>query len=106
MKCKFNLREAFIAENQFKSCHGFLNSVIDISFIFSVADRMKPEHFGLSADLEFLKASSPVKGTPTIAFTTIYNCDNFSVRAAILVHTKLSCKIFYNASSIKMLATV
>ncbi|ONK65061.1 uncharacterized protein A4U43_C07F33200 [Asparagus officinalis] len=51
----------------------------DVGTMRSYLDKMRPEDFGLSADLEFFKTSSPVNGNPTIAYATIYSCDNFSM---------------------------
>lgn len=51
----------------------------DVTMLHLFLDKMKPEDFGLSADLELFNASSPVTATPTITYSTIYNCDNFSM---------------------------
>ncbi|KAK1263713.1 hypothetical protein QJS04_geneDACA009448 [Acorus gramineus] len=43
-----------------------------------ILDRMKPEDVGLSRDLLVMDRNA-VEGTPTITYTTIYQCKNFSV---------------------------
>ncbi|CAL5431731.1 unnamed protein product [Camellia sinensis] len=40
---------------------------------------MIPEDVGLSRDLQFFKPKNPVKGTPRVTCTTIYQCENFSL---------------------------
>lgn len=45
-------------------------------------DNMKPEDVGLSRDLQF-KTRKGVEGPPRVINTTIYKCDNFSVRLVI-----------------------
>lgn len=58
---------------------GFVTDAGDVKFLQMFLDRMKPEDFGLSTDLEFFKATSPEIGSPTITYSTIYNCDDFSM---------------------------
>lgn len=41
---------------------------------------MRPKDVGLSQDLQFFNPKSATKGTPRVTYTTIYKCDNFSVR--------------------------
>lgn len=43
-------------------------------------DNMKPEDVGLSSELQFFKTKDAVKETPRVTYTTIYKCDDFSVR--------------------------
>lgn len=44
-------------------------------------DNMKPEDVGLSSKLQFFSAKDVVKGTsPIVTSTTIYKCNEFSVR--------------------------
>lgn len=51
---------------------------------------MKPEDVGLSSKLQFFKPTNIVKGNPRVTYTTIYQCDNFSVRlVAFFVTNKI-----------------
>lgn len=43
-------------------------------------DDMKPEDVGLSRELQFFKPTNVVKGESRVSYTTVYQCDNFSVR--------------------------
>ncbi|KAB5512230.1 hypothetical protein DKX38_029258 [Salix brachista] len=45
----------------------------------SEAYNMKPEDVGLSSELQFFKTKDAVKETPTVTYTTIYKCDDFSL---------------------------
>lgn len=44
------------------------------------SDDMRPEDVGLSGDMPFFDPESAIKTTPRVSYTTIYKCDNFSVR--------------------------
>ncbi|KAM1332345.1 hypothetical protein ACFX2F_008523 [Malus domestica] len=40
---------------------------------------MRPEDIGLSRNLQFFKPKTVVKGTPRVTYTTIYECNKFSL---------------------------
>ncbi|PKA57681.1 cysteamine dioxygenase [Apostasia shenzhenica] len=44
-----------------------------------ILDELKLEDFGLSTDLLFFKDGRALKGNPTIIYTNVYNCNNFSM---------------------------
>ncbi|KAK9951695.1 hypothetical protein M0R45_007131 [Rubus argutus] len=45
----------------------------------SILDKLRPEDVGLSSDMQFFKPKNEVKGTPRVTYTTIYQCNNFSL---------------------------
>ncbi|GMI88850.1 hypothetical protein HRI_002554300 [Hibiscus trionum] len=51
----------------------------DVHKLCSILDKMRPKHVGLSKNMQFFKSESVVKGTPRVAYTTIYQCDEFSI---------------------------
>ncbi|MBA0561207.1 hypothetical protein Golob_018056 [Gossypium lobatum] len=51
------------------------------------ADKMKPEDVGLSKNLQFFKPTGAVNGTPRVTYTTIYQCDQFSLCIFFLPET-------------------
>ncbi|XVF06656.1 hypothetical protein REPUB_Repub06bG0069000 [Reevesia pubescens] len=58
---------------------GTVPSASDVAQLCSILDKMKPEDVGLSKNLHFFKATGAVKGTPRVTYTTIYQCDEFSL---------------------------
>ncbi|XP_062006122.1 plant cysteine oxidase 2-like [Rosa rugosa] len=58
---------------------GTLPSPHHVQELCSVLDKFRPEDVGLSSDLQFFKPETEVKGTPRVAYTTIYKCNNFSL---------------------------
>ncbi|MFQ6627493.1 hypothetical protein Gotur_005763 [Gossypium turneri] len=51
----------------------------DVNKLCSILDEMKPKHVGLSKNMQFFKSKSVAKGTPSVAYTPIYQCDEFSL---------------------------
>lgn len=51
----------------------------DIKRLCNILDNMKPEDVGLSSELQFFKTKAAVKGTPRVTYTTIYQCNDFSM---------------------------
>ncbi|CAL0309671.1 unnamed protein product [Lupinus luteus] len=51
----------------------------DVNKLAHILDNMKPEDVGLSKDLQFFKPGGIVKENPRVTYTTIYQCDNFSL---------------------------
>uniref|UniRef100_A0A1D1ZK66 cysteine dioxygenase n=1 Tax=Anthurium amnicola TaxID=1678845 RepID=A0A1D1ZK66_9ARAE len=58
---------------------GTVPAAADVQKLQHLLDNMKPEDFDLSADLPFFKAKVAGKGTPRISYTTVYQCQNFSM---------------------------
>ncbi|XP_077247743.1 plant cysteine oxidase 2-like [Tasmannia lanceolata] len=52
---------------------------LDVQKMQLILDKMKPQDFGLTGDINFFKAKNVANGTPRITYTSIYNCDNFSM---------------------------
>ncbi|KAG9452079.1 hypothetical protein H6P81_004983 [Aristolochia fimbriata] len=69
----------------FDTCKGVFNGpgtvprLQDVQKLKLLLDNMKPEDVGLSRDLLFFTGKDSVEGTPTITYTTIYKCENFSL---------------------------
>lgn len=59
---------------------------------YHAVDNMKPEDVGLSSELQFFRPTNVLNGDSRVTYTTIYKCDNFSVRLAFsaLVGSKYS----------------
>ena len=59
---------------------------------YHAVDNMKPEDVGLSSELQFFRPTNVLNGDSRVTYTTIYKCDNFSVRLACsaLVGSKYS----------------
>ncbi|KAG6642842.1 hypothetical protein CIPAW_09G168800 [Carya illinoinensis] len=51
----------------------------NVEHFHHVVDNMKPEDVGLSGELQFFQPSNEVKSDPRVTYTTIYQCDNFSL---------------------------
>ncbi|XP_022718837.1 plant cysteine oxidase 2-like [Durio zibethinus] len=73
------LQELFVTCRGVFKGSGTVPSPPDVNKLRSILDKMKPEDFGLSRDLEFFKATGAVKGNPRVTNTTIYQCDEFSM---------------------------
>jgi hypothetical protein len=59
---------------------------------YHAVDNMKPEDVGLTSELQFFRPTNVLNGDSRVTYTTIYKCDNFSVRLACsaLVGSKYS----------------
>ncbi|OMO67886.1 hypothetical protein CCACVL1_20242 [Corchorus capsularis] len=73
------LQELFVGCREIFKGPGTVPLPSDVNKLCSILDEMKPEDVGLSRDLQFFKATSAVKGTPRVTYTTIYQCDEFSL---------------------------
>ncbi|XP_075638610.1 plant cysteine oxidase 2-like isoform X1 [Castanea sativa] len=51
----------------------------DVHKLCTILDNMEPEDVGLSSKLPFFKPTNMVRGNPRVTYTTIYQCDNFSL---------------------------
>lgn len=51
----------------------------DVQKMCNILDKMRPEDVGLSSKLPFFKATDTVKGTPRVTYTTMYQCQEFSI---------------------------
>ncbi|XP_059646484.1 plant cysteine oxidase 2-like [Cornus florida] len=69
----------------FESCQdvfkgpGTVPTSADVHKLCHILDNMMPEDVGLSKDLQFFKPKGVVKGIPTVSYTTIYQCEHFSM---------------------------
>ncbi|KAL1338588.1 hypothetical protein HN51_033209 [Arachis hypogaea] len=72
-------------EDLFLSCRetfkgpGTVPSPQDVHKLSCILDTLKPEDLGLSKDLPFFNPENPIKDNPRVTYTTIYQCDNFSL---------------------------
>ncbi|GAU23988.1 hypothetical protein TSUD_327890 [Trifolium subterraneum] len=53
----------------------------DVHKLCHILDNMKPEDVGLSRDLQFFKPGNIIKENQRVTYTTVYKCDNFSLKA-------------------------
>ncbi|XWS57893.1 hypothetical protein CRYUN_Cryun09bG0212300 [Craigia yunnanensis] len=81
------LQELFVSCGEIFEGPGTVPPASDVNKLCSILDKMKPEDVGLSRDLEFFKAMGAVKGTPRVTYTTIYQCDEFSLCIFFLPET-------------------
>lgn len=58
---------------------GTVPSPEDVTKLCRILDNMMPEDVGLSRDLQFFKPQNPLQSTPVVTYTTIYQCDKFSL---------------------------
>ncbi|KAL4302592.1 hypothetical protein GQ457_10G014440 [Hibiscus cannabinus] len=73
------LRQLFDSCRQVFKGPGTVPPHSDVDKLCSILDKMRPKHVGLSKNMHFFKSESAVKGAPTVAYTTIYQCDEFSI---------------------------
>ncbi|XP_021282688.1 plant cysteine oxidase 2-like [Herrania umbratica] len=73
------LQELFVSCREVFKGPGNVPPPFDVDKLRSILDRMKPEDVGLSKNLHFFKAAGAVTGTPRVTYTTIYQCDEFSL---------------------------
>ncbi|GMP98325.1 hypothetical protein CsSME_00046265 [Camellia sinensis var. sinensis] len=73
------LQRLFVSCKEVFRGHGIVPSPSDVQKLCHILDGMIPEDVGLSRDLQFFKPKNPVKGTPRVTCTTIYQCENFSL---------------------------
>nr|GMD44884.1 plant cysteine oxidase 2-like [Ipomoea batatas] len=63
----------------FDGVPGSVPSPGDVQRLCNILDGMTPEDVGLSSNLQFFQPKTKVEGNPRVTFTTIYNCNNFSL---------------------------
>lgn len=73
------LQQLFVSCRQLFKGPGTVPPASDVNKLCNILDKMKPENVGLSRKLEFFKATGAVRGTPRVTYTTIYQCDEFSL---------------------------
>ncbi|WOK91746.1 plant cysteine oxidase 2-like [Canna indica] len=73
----------------------------DVQMLQLLLDKMRAQDVGLSTDILFFKAKNTSKRTPRITYSTIYQCDNFSIcifflppRAVIPLHNHPGMTVF------------
>ncbi|XP_007030009.2 PREDICTED: plant cysteine oxidase 2 [Theobroma cacao] len=95
------LPELFVACREVFKGPGNVPPPSDVDKLCSILDRMKPEDVGLSKNLQFFKARGAVTGTPRVTYTTIYQCDEFSLcifflpeKAVIPLHNHPGMTVF------------
>ncbi|KAM2565163.1 hypothetical protein TB1_007825 [Malus domestica] len=59
--------------------HGTVPLPHHVHKLCRILDDMTPEDIGLSRNLQFFKPKAVVKGTPRVTYTTIYECNKFSL---------------------------
>ncbi|PIA54080.1 hypothetical protein AQUCO_00900570v1 [Aquilegia coerulea] len=74
-----SLQRLFIACKDVFKGPGIVPPPQDVNRLQRILDNMKPEDVGLSSDLGFFNPRSAIKGTPSITYTTIYQCKTFSL---------------------------
>ncbi|KAF5475762.1 hypothetical protein F2P56_007536, partial [Juglans regia] len=102
------LQELFVSCLDVFKGPGTVPSPQDVQKLCHILDNMKPEDVGLSGDLQFFKPSNGVKSDPRVTSTTIYKCDNFSVRLPcscslinqILVYNNINLGYFLESFSL------
>ncbi|KAK8564982.1 hypothetical protein V6N13_020111 [Hibiscus sabdariffa] len=73
------LRELFDSCREVFKGPGTVPPDSDVDKLCSILDKMRPKHVGLSKNMHFFKPESAVKGAPRLAYTTIYQCHEFSI---------------------------
>ncbi|KAK7267019.1 hypothetical protein RIF29_19683 [Crotalaria pallida] len=79
LKVSRALQELFVSCRETFKGPGTVPSPQDVQRLCHILDNMKPEDVGLSKNLQFFKPDSIVKENPRVTYTTIYQCDNFSL---------------------------
>ncbi|XP_022868176.1 plant cysteine oxidase 2-like [Olea europaea var. sylvestris] len=78
-------RVSMTLQRLFESCRevfrglGTVPSARDVKKLCHILDGMKPEDVGLSMNLQFFKPKDVAEGSSRVTFTTIYQCENFSL---------------------------
>lgn len=73
------LQELFVSCRDTFKGPGTVPSSQDVQKLCHILDAVEPEDFGLSSDLQFFKPGNVFKENPRVTYTTIYQCDNFSL---------------------------
>ncbi|KAG6642844.1 plant cysteine oxidase 1-like isoform X1 [Carya illinoinensis] len=73
------LQELFVSCLDVFKGPGTVPAPQDVQKLCHILDNMKPEDVGLSGELQFFQPSNEVKSDPRVTYTTIYQCDNFSL---------------------------
>nr|KJB44510.1 hypothetical protein B456_007G256700 [Gossypium raimondii] len=81
------LQQLFVSCTQIFRGPGFVPPASDVNKLCDIIDKMKPEDVGLSKNLQFFKPTGSVNRTPRVTYTTIYQCDQFSLCIFFLPET-------------------
>ncbi|XP_028766908.1 plant cysteine oxidase 2 [Neltuma alba] len=73
------LQELFVSCRDTFKGPGTVPSSQDVQKLCHILDAVEPEDFGLSSELQFFKPGNVFKENPRVTYTTIYQCDNFSL---------------------------
>lgn len=73
------LQQLFLACRDVFKGPGTVPLPCDVQKLCDILDNMRPEDVGLSSKLPFFKATDTVKGTPRVTYTTMYQCQEFSI---------------------------
>ncbi|GLT75799.1 hypothetical protein SLA2020_474960 [Shorea laevis] len=74
-----------VLQDLFFSCRevfkgpGTVPQPIEVIKLCQILDKMRPEDFGLSSDLQFFQTTDIVQGNPRVTSTTVYQCNEFSL---------------------------
>ncbi|XP_010530540.1 PREDICTED: plant cysteine oxidase 2-like [Tarenaya hassleriana] len=95
------LQRLFVSCKDVFSGSNDVPSPSDVQMLTAILDDIKPEDVGLSKELQFFKASKVPKGTPRVTYTTIYQCNQFSLcifflpaKAVIPLHNHPGMTVF------------
>ncbi|KAK8589827.1 hypothetical protein V6N13_088640 [Hibiscus sabdariffa] len=81
------LQELYVSCREIFKGPGTVPPASDVNKLCKILDKMKPEDVGLSKNLHFFRATGAVKGSPRVTYTTIYQCDEFSLCIFFLPET-------------------
>ncbi|KAL4354228.1 hypothetical protein GQ457_06G016860 [Hibiscus cannabinus] len=81
------LQQLYVSCREIFKGPGTVPPASDVNKLCKILDKMKPEDVGLSKNLHFFKATGAVNGTPRVTYTTIYQCDEFSLCMFFLPET-------------------
>ncbi|KAF8396314.1 hypothetical protein HHK36_017929 [Tetracentron sinense] len=73
------LQKLFVACQDVFKGPGTVPPPRDVQKLSHILDSMQPGDVGLSRNLPFFKPKNVVQGTPRVNYTTIYQCENFSL---------------------------
>ncbi|KAF7819252.1 plant cysteine oxidase 2-like [Senna tora] len=73
------LQDLFVTCRETFEGPGTVPSSQNVQKLCHILDTVKPEDFGLSSELQFFKPGNVVKENPRVTYTTIYQCDKFSL---------------------------
>ncbi|GLT87446.1 hypothetical protein SLE2022_055280 [Rubroshorea leprosula] len=83
-RCRVGRRRP-VLQDLFLSCRevfkgpGTVPQPSEVMKLCQILDKMRPEDLGLSSDLQFFQTTDKVQGNPRVTYTTIYQCNEFSL---------------------------